>query len=73
MFVPSGKKKGSIRRETSVVSSMRVTIVQSRHQKPYHPLSHKIQKHVLGVCREKEMPEAEDSLRNSIDRRVNSS
>ena len=33
MFVTSGKKKGSIRRETSVVSGMRATIVQSRHQK----------------------------------------
>ena len=27
---------------SNVVSGMRVTVVQSRHRKPYHPLSHKI-------------------------------
>ena len=48
---------------------MRVTILQSRHRKPYHPLSHNLQKHEVEVCREKEMPQAEASLRNSIDRR----
>ena len=52
---------------------MRVTIVQSRHRKPYHPLSHHLQKHEAEVSREKEMPEAEASLRNSSDRRVNTS
>ena len=71
VFVTSGRKKGSVRRETNVVSGMRVTIVRSRHRKPYHPLSHKIQKHEAAVSREKEMPEAEASLRSSIDRRVN--
>ena len=30
-IVASGKKKGSVRKETNVVSGMRVTIVQSRH------------------------------------------
>ena len=40
----SGKKKGSVRKETNVVSCMRVTIVQSRHQKLHHPLSHELQK-----------------------------
>ena len=34
------KEKGSVRRETNVVSCMRVTIVQNRHQKPLHPVSH---------------------------------
>ena len=72
-FVTSGKKKGSVRRETNVLSGMRVTIVPSRHQKPHHTLSHKIQKREAEVCREKEMPEAEASLRSSIDRRVNTS
>ena len=38
-FVTSGKKKGSVRRETNVVSGMRVTMVQNRHQKPRHPLA----------------------------------
>ena len=62
------EKKGSVRRETYVVSSMRVTIVQSRN--PHHPLTRNLQKHEVEVCREKEMPEAEASLRSSIDRRV---
>ena len=72
-FVTSGKKKGSVRRETNVVSGMRVTIVRNRHRKPNHPLSHNLQKHEAEVYREKAMPEAEASLRNSIDRRVNTS
>ena len=62
IFVTSGKKKGSVQR-----AGMRVTIVRNRHRKPNHPLSHNRQKH------EKEMPEAEASLRNSIDRRVHTS
>ena len=53
VFVTSGKKKSSVRIETSVVSRMRVTIVQSRYQKPHHTLSHKLQKHEVEVCREK--------------------
>ena len=73
VFVTSGKKKGSVRRETNAVSGMRVMIVRNRHRKPNHPLSHNQQKkkNEEEVCREKEMPEAEASLRNSIDRRVN--
>ena len=67
------KEKGSARREIDAVSSMRVTIVQNRHRKPHHPLSHKIRKHDAEVCREKEMPEAEAHLRISIDRGVNTS
>ena len=62
-------KKCSVRKETNVVSGMRVAIVQSRHQKPHLPLSHKSSK-TRGRCREKEMPEAEAILRSSIDRRV---
>ena len=71
-FVISGKK-GSVRRETNVVSGMRVVVVRNRHRKPNHPLSHNLQKHEVEVCREKEMPQAEASLRNSIDRSVNTS
>ena len=67
VFVNSGKKKDSVRRETGAVSGMRVTIVQNRHQKPNHPLSQKLKKHEVEVCREKGMPEAEVSLRNLID------
>ena len=61
VFVTSGKKKGSVRRETTAVSGMRVTIVRSRRRKPNHPMSHNLQKHEVEVCREKEMPDA-DSL-----------
>ena len=57
VFVTSGKKKGSVRREIHVVSSMRVTIIQSRHRKP-----HDLQKH-----------EAEVRLAEIFDRRVNTS
>ena len=71
-FVISGKK-GSVRRETNVVSCMSVVVVRNRHRKPNHPLSHNLQKHKVEVCREKEMPEAEASLRNSIDCSVNTS
>ena len=37
------------------------------------PQIHQLQRHEVDVCREKEMPEAEASLRSSIDRRVNTS
>ena len=47
---------------------MRATIVRNRHRKPNHLLSRNIWKHEVEVCREKEMPEAEASLWNSIDR-----
>ena len=70
VFVTSGKIKGRDRRETNAVFGMRVTIVRNRHRKPNHPLSHNLRKHEVGVCREKEMPEAEASLRSSIDRRA---
>ena len=73
VFVTGGKKKGSVRRETNAVSGMRVTIVRNRHRKPNHPLSNNLQKHEVEMCREKEMPEAEASLRSSIDSRVNTS
>ena len=72
-LLPVERKKGSVRKETNVVSRVRVTIVQRRHQKPHHPLSHNLQEHEVEVCREKEMPEAEASLRSSIDHRANTS
>ena len=67
------RKKGGVLRETSAVSGMRVTIVRNRHRKPNHPLSHNLQKREVEVCREKEMPEEEPSLSNSIDRRAKTS
>ena len=40
VHVTSGKKKASVRRETSAVSGMRVMIMhQNRHRKPLRPLS----------------------------------
>ena len=69
----NGNQKGRVREETNVVSGMRVMIVQSRHQKPRHPLSHQLQKHEVEVRREKETAEAEASLGSSIDSRVNTS
>ena len=65
------KEKGSVRRETNVVSGMRVVIVQNRHQKPLHPLSHQHQG--VEVRREKETSEARARLLNSIDSRGNTS
>ena len=65
------KDKGSVRRETNAVSDTRVTIVQNRHQKPLHPLSHKHQEEE--VRREKETPEATARLVSSIDSRANTS
>ena len=50
VFCTSRKKKGSVRKETNAVSGM---IVQSRQQKLHHPLSNKLQKHEVEVCREK--------------------
>ena len=57
---------------TNEVSGMRVTIVRNRHRKPHHsePQS---SKHEVEACRETEMPEAEASLGNSIDRRAKTS
>ena len=71
VFVASGKKKGSVQRETNAVSGMRVTIVQNRHQKPRQPLSHQHQE--AEVRREKETSEAKASLGSSIDSRANTS
>ena len=56
-----GKKKDTVREETSAVSGTRVTIVQrNRHRKPLHPLSHQL--HEVDVCREKEASHAEVRL-----------
>ena len=66
------KEKVSVWRETNVVSGMRVTIVRNRHRKPNHPLSHNLE-NTKWKCVEKEMPEAEATLRNSIDGGVNTS
>ena len=73
VFVTSGEKKGTVRREANVVSGMRVMIVQNRHQKPSHPLSHQLPKHQVEVRREKDTSEVEASLGSSIDSRVNTS
>ena len=69
VHVASGKKKASVRRETSAVSGMRVTIVhQNRHWKPLHPLSR--QWHEVEARREKEASEAEVRLAEYFDNRA---
>ena len=68
VFAISGKHKDSVREETNVISGTRVTIVQNRHQKPFHPLSHQNQE--VEVRREKGTSEAEASLGSSIDSRA---
>ena len=44
VFITSGEKKGSVRRETNVVSDMRVTIVRNRNRKPKHTARRKKKK-----------------------------
>ena len=70
VFVTSGKKIRSVRRETHVVFDMRVTIVQDQH--PHHPLSYQLQEHEVRRASRK-TPEAEASLGSSIDSNVNTS
>ena len=59
------KQKVSVREETNAVSDTRVMIVQNRHQKPLHPLSHQHQE--VEVRREKGASEAEASLGSPTD------
>ena len=61
----SGKQKVSVREETNAVSDTRVMIVEDRHQKPLHPLSH--QHKELEVRREKGASETEASLGSPTD------
>ena len=68
-----GQKKGSVERQTNVVSGMKVTIVQSRHQKPHHPPSHQLQKHEVEVRREKGTSKAGVHLGRPIDSRAETS
>ena len=70
-LLPVESKRTGVRGETNAVSGTRVTIVENRHRKPLHPLSHQLQKHEVEVRREKETSEAEASLRSSNDSREN--
>ena len=55
--VTSGKKKASVRKETSAVSGMSVTIVpKNQNTLPPHLLSHP--SHEVEVCRRKEVSKA---------------
>ena len=68
VFPISGKHKVSVQKDTNAVSGTRVTIVQNRHQKPFHPLS---QQHLeVEVHREKGASEAEASLGSPTDSRA---
>ena len=70
-FAISEKQKVSVREETNAVSVTRVMVVQNRHQKPLHPLSHQHQE--VEVRREKEASEAEASLGSPTDSRAKTS
>ena len=64
----NGKQKDSVREETSVVScTMRIS-VQSRHQKPVHPVNH--QHKEVEVRRGKRTSEAGVHLGSLLDRRA---
>ena len=67
----SGKRKVSVREETNAVSDTRVMIVQNRHQKPLHRLSHQHQE--AEVRREKGPSEAEACLGSPTDSRAKTS
>ena len=71
VFVTSGQKKRSVRRETNVVSGTTVMNVQNRHRKPVHLLSHQHQE--VEVRQEKETIEAKARLGRPIDSRANTS
>ena len=61
VFVTSGKKKASVRKETNAVSGMRVSIVRkNQNPKPPHRLSH--QCHEVEVCRGKEASKAKVTM-----------
>ena len=69
-FAVSGKQKVSVRK-TNAVFDTRIMIVQNRHQKPFHPLSHQHQE--VDVRREKGASEAEASLGSPTDNRAKTS
>ena len=70
-FAVSGKQKVTVREETNAVSDTKVMILQNRHQKPLHPLSHQHQE--VEARREKGASEAEASLGRPIDCRAKTS
>ena len=71
VFVTSGKKKGQCSKGEQCM--FRHESNDRARPTDVPPSNHKIQKHEVEVRRERELPEAEASLRNSIDRRVNTS
>ena len=71
-FPVNEKLKVSVREETKAVSDTRAMIVQNRHQRPLHLLSHH-QHQEVEVRREKGASEAEASLGRPIDSRAKTS
>ena len=68
-LLPVERKKASVRKETSAVSSMRVTIMhKNRHPKPPHFLSHPC--HEFEVCRGKEVSQTRVTLAWFFDNRA---
>ena len=69
VFVTSGNKKASVRKETSAVSGMRVTIVPKNQNTlpprlPSHP-SHEVE-----VCRRNEVSKAKETMVPFFDNRA---
>ena len=67
-FVGNLKQKSSVREETSVVSGTMKISVQNQHQKPLHPLSHKIEE--VEARRENRASEAKVYLGISLNSRA---
>ena len=68
-LLPVERKQTNVRRETSAVSGMRVTIVhKNRTRKPPHILSHQWQE--VDVCRGKEVSEAKVTMVPFFDSRA---
>ena len=69
VLVTSGKKKASVRQETSAVSGMRATIVpKNQNTLPPHLPSHP--SHEVEVCRRKEVSKANVTMVQFSDNRA---
>ena len=69
VLVTSGKKKASVRKETDVVSGMRVTIVH-KNQNTLPPRLMSQPYHEVEVCRGKEVSEAKVTMVPFFDNRA---
>ena len=73
VFVNNGEKKSQCSKGDQYIFRHESNDRAKPRPKAEPPSELQPKEHEVEVCREKEMPEAEASLRNSIDRRVNTS